>query len=107
MGAEASIISIRHSPTKTAGPGTSQDWSLSSNLALSTNLALKSGMQASKSASSLHSAHSGSGSSVSRRTNAFVVKNVGFSWRGRHLGPDQEGPISVKYDDSLADGRVR
>merc|ERR1719353_1194087 len=112
--AEAFIISIRHSPTKTAGPGTSQDWSLSTkgpgtsqDWSLSTNLALKSGMQASKSASSLHSAHSGSGSSVSRRTNAFVVKNVGFSWRGRHLGPDQEGPISVKYDDSLVDGRVR
>jgi chromosome segregation ATPase len=101
--AEASIISIRHSPTKTAGPGTSQDWSGS------TNLGLKSGMQVSKSASSLHSDHSGSGSSVTRRTNAFVVKNVGFSWQGRHLGPDQEGPIGVKYDDdSLADdGRVR
>jgi len=34
------------------------------------------------------------------RMHSYVVKDVGFSWPGRHLGPDQEGPLKVKYEES-------
>lgn len=59
-------------------------------------------MGSSRSAGSLHSGGSqlqqpGTEGSTSH---AYVLKNVGFSWPGRHLGPDQEGPVKMKFDDS-------
>merc|ERR1712110_320478 len=49
----------------------------------------KAGMRISQSAGSLHSGRS-SGS------HPYVLRGAGFSWPGRHLGPDQEGPVKVK-----------
>jgi len=57
-------------------------------------------MASSRSAGSLHSGTEGSASSALVKEHAYVLKNVGFSWPGRHLGPDQEGPLKMKFNES-------
>jgi len=68
------------------------------------NAALKAGMKMSRSTGSLHSAGtSQTYHGLSQHHHAYVVKPAGFSWPGRHLGPDEEGPVQLKFEESVGE----
>merc|ERR1712129_111465 len=33
------------------------------------------------------------------RLRSYVVRDAGFSWPGRHVGPDFEGPVKVQFEE--------
>jgi len=55
------------------------------------------GMRMSRSAGSLHPrSHSPYSANPLR---SYVVRDAGFSWPGRHVGPDFEGPVKVTFEE--------
>lgn len=85
--AEPSLLGLEHSPPVSLPDDTSAS-------KLGRSKVPKVSMRNSHSASSLNSlASSQSG------PHPHVLRKAGFNWPGRHLGPDEEGPVKVKFEE--------
>jgi hypothetical protein len=81
--ASASILSIQQAP-----PSLPDDlWASKSNRPKMLRAALRS----SHSAGSLH---------PNSKPINHVLRGAGFNWPGRHLGPDEDGPVKVTFEES-------
>jgi len=79
---EESILSLQNGP-----PALSDELSTSK---VARPKMLRQALRSSQSAGSLH---------ANGKAQLHVLKKTGCSWPGRHLGPDEEGPVKVKFEE--------